>query len=184
MWGATGATAKTRRRPAISIHAPRVGRDIARKRESDMTINFNPRAPCGARPKTSCRLRACGTFQSTRPVWGATHGTGSPCLQINISIHAPRVGRDYPPSLPLLLCPDFNPRAPCGARHDRCRHADPGGDFNPRAPCGARRCGHTETVQIYGFQSTRPVWGATVRQRQIRIPLAISIHAPRVGRDG
>ena len=33
------------------------------------------------------------------------------------------------------------------------------------------------------FQSTRPVWGATIRQRAQDEQRTISIHAPRVGRD-
>ena len=33
-------------------------------------------------------------FQSTRPVWGATEAKDTLVAAINISIHAPRVGRD------------------------------------------------------------------------------------------
>ena len=33
------------------------------------------------------------------------------------------------------------------------------------------------------FQSTRPVWGATLRDGLVRVVHFISIHAPRVGRD-
>ena len=58
--------------PQISIHAPRVGRDL---RYYGFTIN---------------RSR----FQSTRPVWGATWISVKDRLPEPISIHAPRVGRD------------------------------------------------------------------------------------------
>ena len=34
------------------------------------------------------------------------------------------------------------------------------------------------------FQSTRPVWGATIRDANKITHTPISIHAPRVGRDG
>ena len=34
------------------------------------------------------------------------------------------------------------------------------------------------------FQSTRPVWGATMCTSRRRSSATISIHAPRVGRDG
>ena len=79
-------------------------------------------------------------------------------------------------------------------------------DFNPRAPCGARRFGYTPksrqsifqstrpvwgatpvligTKQGEGFQSTRPVWGATESLFFADVVDIISIHAPRVGRDG
>ena len=65
--------------------------------------------------------------------------------------------------------PYFNPRAPCGARP-----ADAAGrarlrDFNPRAPCGARRHAKAKIEYLlHGFQSTRPLWGATFDLRGIR----------------
>ena len=100
----------------------------------------------------------------------------------------------------------FNPRAPCGARRPPCPLCPAGPYFNPRAPCGARRTARRAILAVRGFQSTRPVWGATpafaaahVRQRHFnpRAPCGarlgqtvggvtyynISIHAPRVGRD-
>ena len=33
------------------------------------------------------------------------------------------------------------------------------------------------------FQSTRPVWGATITRVGVRVRVLVSIHAPRVGRD-
>ena len=82
-----------------------------------------------------------GRFQSTRPVWGATdfcllHGvdvgvsihaprvgrdSGRCCANryARVSIHAPRVGRDRVHHLPLPLHAGFNPRAPCGARRQK-----------------------------------------------------------------
>ena len=80
------------------------------------------------------------TFQSTRPVWGATRS---------------------------------------GAQWIR-----DGRYFNPRAPCGARLFFRDFHDLRYGFQSTRPVWGATTPPREYLNLGLISIHAPRVGRDG
>ncbi len=80
-------------------------------------IYFNPRAPCGARRGTG-RVKSpkkkfqstrpvwgatwiynnqygIKVFQSTRPVWGATEYGEIGYEQEMISIHAPRVGRDY-----------------------------------------------------------------------------------------
>ncbi len=57
---------------AISIHAPRVGSDSHSAGILICLQNFNPRSPCGERPK---QRRKAG-------------GNG------NISIHAPRVGSD------------------------------------------------------------------------------------------
>ena len=82
--------------------------------------NFNPHSPCGERPWFSlyCRHPAAisihtprvgsdnndvsGTlqakeFQSTLPVWGATHGDPDNVPDTpEISIHTPRVGSDAP----------------------------------------------------------------------------------------
>ena len=170
-------------------------------------MNFNPRTPCGVRPHLGvCCLNAPG-FQSTHPVWGATRrcyctrrkGDFNPrtpcgvrplplagdCSASVISIHAPRVGCDNP---------DF---------------VEPGatGHFNPRTPCGVRPVGHRCSPAVErAFQSTHPVWGATlvslIRKtigrnfnprtpcgvrlypcRFLRSCTRISIHAPRVGCD-
>ena len=78
-------------------------------------------------------------FQSTRPVRGATDCRREILQFADISIHAPRAGRDQAAArkelvqsefqstrpvrgattmedLPEYVCKDFNPRAPCGAR--------------------------------------------------------------------
>ena len=146
---------------AISIHAPRVGRDRASLLGRSRSVNFNPRAPCGARlddlnflclfhdfnPRAPCGARPttpagpliCASFQSTRPVWGATRSAArTPCP------------RRY-----------FNPRAPCGARHALTSCPQHGSVISIHAP-------------RVGRDNAKPVrfvyWG-------------ISIHAPRVGRD-
>ena len=124
-------------------------------------------------------------FQSTRPVWGATH------------------------------CPAdtkqtewyFNPRAPCGARHPKTLYSLPPFDISIHAPrVGRDSTSYLYYTILYGFQSTRPVWGATMvkaleaddkeyfnprapcgaRQAPLIaacLSVIISIHAPRVGRD-
>ena len=101
-------------------------------------MNFNPRAPCGARPHWMTFVAAAALFQSTRPVWGATvmdtDGDNKEEVSIhaprvgrddifrarvhplNVSIHAPRVGRDIMECTTPFMTMGFNPRAPCGAR--------------------------------------------------------------------
>ena len=147
--------------------------------------NFNPRAPCGARLST-----IAPTKEPTQ-----------------ISIHAPHAGRDngaYAFIEPILKFQstrpmrgataewcrsstpgtNFNPRAPCGARHgylpysnpdkeisihaphagrdaEWCRSSTPGTNFNPRAPCGARPFRNFPLLGTFRFQSTRPMRGAT-----------------------
>ena len=122
---------------------------------------FNPRAPCGARPSVRFGVESVTMFQSTRPVRGATEMTGMWSNITDVSIHAPRAGRDKTYILFSEYHPCFNPRAPCGARRFLYRfhgvsihvsiHAPRAGRdsltylndmvqfrFNPRAPCGAR----------------------------------------------
>ena len=189
VWGATAHRRSTVRAVFISIHAPRVGRDIiSHRRAAAACTNFNPRAPCGARPRIGAPQCGQYSFQSTRPVWGATSShIGGRLRLARISIHAPRVGRDRPNAARTVSHADFNPRAPCGARlaaristapavaisihaprvgRDLVSHGyDPiGYDFNPRAPCGARPAAIASWIpRNTSFQSTRPVWGATSR---------------------
>ena len=167
----------------ISIHAPRAGRDFLRLSRGLSGGNFNPRAPCGARPPSTAFASRLSKFQSTRPVRGATRpgqrdGCGEP-----ISIHAPRAGRDLVCWLISSPRSHFNPRAPCGARLSRSSRNCIGRYFNPRAPCGARLHGRQQRRRAiyfnprapcgarhdlahnillgWEFQSTRPVRGAT-----------------------
>ena len=143
----------------VSIHAPRVGRD-AWPKDCNHAMCFNPRAPRGARRQLRGNRVRTSAFQSTRPAWGATDVTRAMAAVANVSIHAPRVGRDM---FSVSSAPPrrFNPRAPRGARRperiislavivsihaprvgrDRFAAAQltPRHCFNPRAPRGARR---------------------------------------------
>ena len=56
----------------ISIHAPLAGRDHREDGCRLHRINFNPRAPCGARRRGAAPLAIAELFQSTRPLRGAT----------------------------------------------------------------------------------------------------------------
>ena len=149
-------------------------------------IEFQSAHPVRGATFFGFRILPAPLFQSTRPVWGATASHLTRRSSRRISIHAPRVGRDYPPEGAASAEKNFNPRAPCGARRrdrpddDRRRmisiHAPRVGrdrlawykadftlkDFNPRAPCGARPEAKDTLVAA----------------------INISIHAPRVGRDG
>ena len=105
--------------------------------------------------------RGVFSFQSTRPMRGATSRFFLNSEPFEISIHAPRAGRDWTLCLPRWFRWDFNPRAPCGARHNRSTNVN---------------------IKI-GFQSTRPVRGATPQSYGLFRQNGISIHAPRAGRD-
>ena len=125
-------------------------------------------------PTGSSRQRL--TVGSWRP------GLNSGC---SISIHAPRVGSDRRNTLHFIKGKDFNPRSPCGERRDNDSAPDmsalnfnprsPCGErrhrpgtlrqrrnFNPRSPCGERLAGGWHQSPVRSFQSTLPVWGATI----------------------
>ena len=85
--------------------------------------------------------------------------TGGPVQ--DISIHAPRAGRDDA----------------CGRRPGR-------GDISIHAPRAGRDYdGGTYANEVALFQSTRPVRGATFTSEITICRPSISIHAPRAGRD-
>ena len=131
-------------------------------------------------------LSALVIFQSTHPVWGATVGLLEyRSMGRSISIHAPRVG--------------------CDSQHYQ-RHSRIPRYFNPRTPCGVRLMYGSDSAPQFIFQSTHPVWGATIKSAILkgaymdfnpRTPcgvrlrlkandyynVRISIHAPRVGCD-
>ena len=107
--------------------------------------DFNPRSPCGERPPPYAVCTFLPLFQSTLPVWGATHGTCYPVRHIT----------------------NFNPRSPCGERLDMTKIARNIVYFNPRSPCGERRPRYDNSSSFVGFQSTLPVWGATIPTRLV-----------------
>ena len=145
----------------ISIHAPHAGRDSSVARIEVVAPYFNPRAPCGARP-VSMVLEFCQeSFQSTRPMRGATEKSDASRRAKEISIHAPHAGRDRYQRASVGRCTNFNPRAPCGARRVTMMLSPRQINFNPRAPCGARQIGVHSDYPISPFQSTRPMRGAT-----------------------
>jgi len=79
------------------------------------------------------------SFQSTLPAWGETYLEKAATGQEVISIHSPRMGRDY---------------ADMG-RH-KCSVY-----FNPLSPHGERHSGCLPLMIANIFQSTLPAWGET-----------------------
>ncbi len=122
---------------------------------------FNPRVPCGTRPIAADDDISPYMFQSTRPVWDATLNRWKILIPNSVSIHASRVGRDRKNTTSLGVIKSFNPRVPCGTR--------PYGEVH-----------HRHQIP---FQSTRPVWDATLAVSGLTQDWVVSIHASRVGRD-
>ena len=165
VWGATPIWENINRAKEISIHAPRVGRDHKLKGMGVDIEDFNPRAPCGARHRKGGTTPSHRGFQSTRPVWGATPGAVIVRVASNISIHAPRVGRDLQLQPPPMYGGGISIHAPRVGRDRRqlvdgvdCRR------FQSTRPVWGATVFDIQDTHKVKFQSTRPVWGATLPQ--------------------
>ena len=102
----------------ISTHAPLAGRDRELNELSRTVIDFNPRAPCGARLMVIPLLS----------------------ISVVISTHAPLAGRDRSYQRQKQNKQEFQPTRPLrGATAPSVLPSGAGTDFNPRAPCGARQ---------------------------------------------
>ena len=192
----------------ISIHAPRVGCDTPQTQCDPGCRHFNPRTPCGVRLRTCTSRLVSQEISIHAPRVGCDwvgvalptlHGISIHAPRVGcdgkkpeesaqpapISIHAPRVGCDAAPlTITQAVTGNFNPRTPCGVRLNwPHRHFTVEG-FQSTHPVWGATLGHA--LDVAGplvFQSTHPVWGATEAQQLTAVVPTISIHAPRVGCD-
>ena len=189
----------------ISIHSPRAGRDALRMTASATWGYFNPLSPSGERQTSSgitptlrrfqSTLPERGEtrafwislweklFQSTLPAWGETVLVHPALDQCPISIHSPRMGRDYKgrrvPERKMISI--HSPRM--------------GRDLHPRfrllaglISIHSPRMGRDQPLHFGSsfpskFQSTLPAWGETGEMHPEAPGWDISIHSPRMGRD-
>ena len=78
----------------ISIHPPRVGRDVVAQAEGVEPPHFNPPAPCGAGPTLIPNFDNLPDISIHPPRVGRDPGGIINDGTVFISIHPPRVGRD------------------------------------------------------------------------------------------
>ena len=123
---------------SISIHVPHAGHDCVKPRkpaqpifqstcpmrgttfidhQSPPPFHFNPRAPCGARPSGSFGLKNASSFQSTCPMRGTTVTQTKKAVKVTFQSTCPMRGMTCYGASRSGRWADFNPRAPCGARH-------------------------------------------------------------------
>ena len=162
-WGATSSpTLRSVSGRHFNPRAPHGARPAAQAAEPAPRLNFNPRAPHGARLLFHGSLHGKQNFNPRAP-----HGARQIIpqhLPINkeISIHAPRMGRDRIRGFAGIRNNNFNPRAPHGARLTACR------GFSRQS-----------VISIHA-----PRMGRDFHEPVSVVPLLpISIHAPRMGRD-
>ena len=146
----------------VSIHAPRMGRDlwgVANPRQHD---RFNPRAPCGARLRDDLAGPEAFMFQSTRPMRGATTNM----LRKNNGI-------EFQSTRPMRGATCYYKQTHYAIR-----------TFQSTRPMrGATFALYNVAPVVFVFQSTRPMRGATGDLRIPRQCRRVSIHAPHAGRD-
>ena len=125
----------------ISIHPPRVGRDVnlALSLLLDFSISIHP--PRVGRDPAPQHAEACSpAFQSTLPVWGGT-------LYDDLYEQIPQ---------------DFNPPSPCGEGLLIVVLAVVLFIFQSTLPVwGGTACPNPLLPETLRFQSTLPVWGGT-----------------------
>ena len=78
----------------ISIHSPRMGRDMILGADGLPMGDFNPLSPHGERRMPVLEECFARVFQSTLPAWGETRQRQAAGVGRGISIHSPRMGRD------------------------------------------------------------------------------------------
>ena len=149
----------------ISIRAPLAGSDPqARASPDGRCPNFNPRSPCGERPRRSRRTRRRYRISIRAPLagsdaWGAWCWTTWARFQSALPLRGATDGeriRDgiqkFQSALPLRGA--TSPRWGCTAIS---------GNFNPRSPCGERRwLQRRRDSGSFEFQSALPLRGATM----------------------
>ena len=181
-WRSSGDRLMTK----ISIHAPHTGRDVAVQESRYGVLLFQSTRPIrGATWGMVCRSGMVSYFNPRAPYGARQHGFLAAQVFKPISIHAPHTGRDRRCDGDCFMVTIISIHAPHTGRDH-----------------GLQR----QLLRQEGFQSTRPIRGATPflytlplprlyfnprapygarRQTVLRRPCGwiISIHAPHTGRD-
>ena len=209
MWGGTWAFRTLGWSSPISIHPPRVGRDVEPYSYGAVAAAFQSTLPVwGGTQRVTCAKKAQVNFNPPSPC-----GEGRPLFSfftppVAISIHPPRVGRDLPQPDFLRLRHGISIHPPrvgrdlasalsiCSPMRISIHPPRVGRDlpmlwgtrwmisFQSTLPVwGGTSHPSADFAQVFGFQSTLPVWGGTLLFSSLFQHPLISIHPPRVGRD-
>ena len=124
----------------ISIHSPRMGRDSPFRRPTPRRADFNPLSPHGERQHQGTGPRRRGYFNPLSPHGERPRTTPTATPERSISIHSPRMGRDSITATSARLCPIFQSTLPAWGETfgSGCPPA-PRKHFNPLSPHGERR---------------------------------------------
>ena len=126
---------------------------------------FNPRAPCGARPRGGDYAPSELQFQSTCPLRGTTRSTTSAAADQSISIHVPLAGHDLAAMLSTFAEVGFQSTCPLRGTTAVISPSTPPmlSVFQSTCPLrGTTRYQYSNILQ-WLFQSTCPLRGTTIR---------------------
>ena len=189
----------------ISIHASRMGCDPPCRCRTPPSKHFNPRIPYGMRHARKKRVRAARGHFNPRIPYGmrlcgnnltsligiSIHASRMGCDAVvarrftrwRISIHASRMGCDTQLLSNTLWTVDFNPRIPYGMRLFCTTGRKSSKPFQSTHPVWDATVSIKQSDAISTFQSTHPVWDATNLMFDMQTLMLISIHASRMGCD-
>ena len=137
-----------------------MGRDLALFRARLYTNIFQSTLPAWGETLRRLTVALVTAFQSTLPAWGETSVGVFTAPTTTISIHSPRMGRDYSHAAQLHARSHFNPLSPHGERLVAPCSPLKGQIFQSTLPAWGETGGkRTETWKK--FQSTLPAWGET-----------------------
>ena len=164
VWGGTNNACNAKLSQDISIHPPRVGRDLNVFISGLLASSISIHPPRVGRDLLGAQQgRPNSLFQSTLPVWGGTSIHDAAMFQVQISIHPPRVGRD-------------------GRNGKYAQRKDKISIHPPRV---GRDWFYQEWIKKAGISIHPPRVGRDLHDDSLSIfDRRISIHPPRVGRDG
>ena len=184
MRGATSQTTDSNHDFIFQSTRPMRGATLRRTSTAMTSLDFNPRAPCGARQITLLEEICSRLFQSTRPMRGATPARRRSKRNRKFQSTRPMRGATVTDTRERLrlLFQSTRPMRGATQQHRSCerqerisihaphagrdRERNPalllGQNFNPRAPCGARLSTGSKGNAVLLFQSTRPLRGATL----------------------
>ena len=168
----------------ISIHVPHAGCDSFQWCFSCWNKYFNPRTPCGVRPRREKIRRPCGAFQSTHPMRGATIISTAVTLTTVFQSTHPMRGATVLTIATMIRPRHFNPRTPCGVRHNSMDNYSDGLAFQSTHPIrGATFSMKPAKMEVIHFNPRTPC-GVRLRSDTPNPKIrTISIHAPHAGCD-
>ena len=169
----------------ISIHSPRMGRDMTHDQKLAALVKFQSTLPAWGETTDKSAEEGNRNISIHSPRMGRDELLGVDTEQEAISIHSPRMGRDLSLTIDDFASPAFQSTLPAWGETKDEKGVGRMGHISIHSPRMGRDQEQLEKegVKTIIFQSTLPAWGETLNQRWFTAIGNISIHSPRMGRD-